>query len=76
MSLEADDEQHHLELGGHGVRLLGRGQTGSTTNGAAAKVMNFDRLGTKVRPDTFLGKTRRLTEVPKKSLCQKTGNSQ
>ena len=30
------------------------GQMGSTLiNGAAAKVMNFDRLGKKVRPSTF-----------------------
>ena len=26
---------------------------GVNTNGAAAKVMNFDRLGKKVRPGTF-----------------------
>ena len=26
---------------------------GVSTNGAAAKVMNFDRLGKKVRPGTF-----------------------
>ena len=36
---------------------------GVNTNGAAAKVMSFDRLGEKVRPGT-LG--RRLTGVPKK----------
>ena len=29
------------------------GQTGSTLMGPAAKVMNFDRLGKKVRPGTF-----------------------
>ena len=34
------------------------------TNGAAAKVMIFDRLGKKVDNE--------LTGVPKKSLCQKT----
>ena len=42
------------------------------TNGAAAKVMIFDRLGKKVRPGTF-GKLKviRLPGVPKTSLCQK-----
>ena len=32
---------------------FGCGPTGSNTNGAAAKVMNFARLGKKVRPGTF-----------------------
>ena len=42
---------------------------GVNTNGAAAKVMNFDRLGTKVLHGTF-GKIKaiRLTGVPKKSV--------
>ena len=46
---------------------------GVRTNGAAAKVMDFDGLGKKVRPGTF-GKIKlsRLMGVPKRSLCQKT----
>ena len=43
---------------------------GVNTNGAAAKVMKFDRLGKKVRPGT-LGKISRLTGGPKKCICQK-----
>ena len=35
--------------------LVGCGQNGVNANGAAAEVMHFDRLGTKVRPGT-LGK--------------------
>ena len=35
------------------VGLVGRGQNGVNTNGAAAKVMDFDRLRKKVRPGTF-----------------------
>ena len=49
---------------------------GVNANGAAAKVMNFDRLKKKVRPSTF-GKIKvGLTGVPKGSLCQKTRNLQ
>ena len=33
---------------------LGCKTNGVNTNGAAAKVMNFDRLGKKVRPGTFV----------------------
>ena len=57
--------------------LLGCGQMGSTLNGAAAKVMLFDRLGKKARPGPFWKiKVIRLTGVPKKSLCQKKRNLQ
>ena len=35
------------------LTCFGCGQMGSTLMGAAAKVMNFDRLGNKVRPGTF-----------------------
>ena len=43
-----------------------------STNGAAAKVMTFDRLGKKVRPGS-LGKIKvGEREYPKKSLCRKT----
>ena len=42
---------------------------GVNTHGAAAKVMNFVRLGKKVR--TGEDKSR-LTSVPKKSLCEQT----
>ena len=45
---------------------------GVNTNGAAAKVMNSDRLGEKVRPDTLLEGKGRLMGVPKKSVCQTT----
>ena len=53
---------------------LGCGQIGSTLmRPAAAKVMNFDKLGKKIRPGTFfLEYKNKSTEVPKKSLCQKT----
>ena len=46
---------------------------GVNTTGAAAKVMSFDRLGKKVRLDTF-GKINvgRLRGVPKKCLFKKT----
>ena len=40
------------------------------TNGAAAKVINFDRLWKKIRPGTFGEDKSRLAGVPKKSLCQ------
>ena len=37
--------------------LIGCEQMGSVnTNGAAAKVVNFDRLGKKIRPGTSFGK--------------------
>ena len=35
------------------LTLVGRGQMGSNTNGAAAEVINFDRFGKKVRPGAF-----------------------
>ena len=41
---------------------------GVNTNGAAAKVMDFDRLGKKVRPGHFWEDKSRLTRVPKKSF--------
>ena len=44
----------------------------NTTNGAAAKVMNVDRLGQKGTPWHFWEDKSRFTGVPKKSLCQKT----
>ena len=50
---------------GGGVALLGCGLSGVDINGAAAKVMNLDSLGKKVRPGTF-GK---ITGVPKRILC-------
>ena len=51
--------------------------TGVNTNGAAAKVMNFDRLWKKViMPWHFWEDKSRLTGVPKRSLCQKAWNSQ
>ena len=40
---------HFEELADH----LWLRTNGVSTNGAAAKVMNFDRLGKKVRPGTF-----------------------
>ena len=45
---------------------------GVNPNGAAAKVVKFDRLGKKVRPGTFgrIG-VERLPGVPKRSLRQK-----
>ena len=43
---------------------------GVDTNGAAAKVINFDRFGKKVRPWHFWEEKSRLTGVPQKSLCQ------
>ena len=53
---------------GHWLRT-----NGVNTNGAAAKVMNFDRLhiGEKGTPCHFSEGKNRLTGVPKKSLCQK-----
>ena len=46
---------------------------GVNTNGAAAKVMDFDRLGKKVRPGTFRKiQVALLMEVPKRSLCNIT----
>ena len=44
---------------------------GVDTNGATAKVINFDRLGKKVRPGTFGEDKSRLTGVPKRSVYQK-----
>ena len=44
---------------------------GVNTNEAAAKVMNFDKLGKKVRPGIFGNDKSRLTGAPKKSPCQK-----
>ena len=41
-------------LTGSGAPGISRkGANGVSTNGAAAKVRNFDRLGKKVRPGTF-----------------------
>ena len=46
---------------------------GVNTNGAAAKVMDSDRLGNRVRPGTLgLIKVGQREYIPKKSLCQKT----
>ena len=42
------------------------------TNGAAANIIDFDRLGKKVRPGTFGEIKSRLTGAPKRSPCQKT----
>ena len=42
----------HTSVGGVDRINLGRGQAGSTLNGAAAKVISFDGLGKKVRPGT------------------------
>ena len=47
---------------------------GVNTNGAAANVKMFDRLGKEARPGTF-GNSR-LTGVPKKPLCRTTWNLQ
>ena len=44
---------------------------GVNTNRDAAKVVDFDGLGTKGTPWHFLEDKSRLTGVPKKSLCQK-----
>ena len=44
---------------------------GVDTDGAAAKVMKFDRLGGKGTLWHFGEDKSRLTGVPKKSLCQK-----
>ena len=43
---------------------------GVYTNGAAANVINYDRLGKKVRPGTFEKIQVGLREYPEKSLCQ------
>ena len=45
---------------------------GVNTNGAAAKVINFDRLGEKGTPWHFWEYKSRLARVPERSLCQKT----
>ena len=45
---------------------------GVNTNGAAAKVMNFDRSGKKGTPWHFWEDKRRLKGVHQKSLCQST----
>ena len=37
----------------HRAACVGNGQLGSALIGAVAKVMDFDRLGRKVRPGTF-----------------------
>ena len=50
---------------------LGCGQMGFNTNGAAAKVMTFDRLGEKGTRCHFWEYKSRLTGVPRKSLRQK-----
>ena len=50
---------------------LGCGQNGVNTNGAAAKVMSFDRLGEKGTPWHLWEDKSRFMGVPKKSLCQK-----
>ena len=44
---------------------------GVSTNGVAAKVTSFDRLGEKVRPGTFGEDKLRLTGVPQKCIRQK-----
>ena len=44
---------------------------GVDTNGAAAKVRSFDRLGEKGTPWHFWEGKNRLTGAPKRSLCQK-----
>ena len=44
---------------------------GVNTNSAAAKVLNSDRSGKKVRPGTPGEIKSRLTGVPKRSLCKK-----
>ena len=49
---------------------------GVNTNGAAAKVMNFDRLGKKVRPGTFGKDKRSLTGVSQKVPLPKNMKSQ
>ena len=49
--------------------------TGVDTNGAAAKVMHFDRLRKKVRPGTF-GKIKVGAREYPKSPCQKAWHSQ
>ena len=55
------------------TRLDG-GQMGSTldTYGAAAKVMNIDRLGKKYTTWHFWEDKNRLTGIPKRSPCRKT----
>ena len=50
--------------------LFGCGQNGVNTNGTAAKVMNFDRLGTRCAPWHFWEDKSRLTGEPKKSLSK------
>ena len=47
---------------------MGCGQNGVSTNGAAAKVMDFDRLGQKGTLWHFWEVKSRLTGVPNKSL--------
>ena len=45
---------------------------GVSANGAAAEVMNSDRLGEKGTPWHFWEAESRLTGIPSRSLCQKT----
>ena len=54
-----------------GPRVSWLRTNGVNTNGAAAKVMNFVRLGKQIRPVTFWEDKSRLTGVPKKSLRRK-----
>ena len=62
---------HPGERGPWGVPVFWLRTNGVNTSGAAAKVMNFDRLGKKYDL-AFWGKNIRLTGIPQKSLCQKT----
>ena len=55
---------------------LGCRQMGSTPNGAAAEVINSDRLGEKMRPGTFGEIKAGQREHPKKSLCRQTRSLQ
>ena len=58
--------------GSAAARCLWLRTNGVNTNGAAAKVINFDRLGKKVRPGTF-GKTKvGQREYPKGPSVKKT----
>ena len=58
------------------LRTIRLRTNGVNTNGAAAKVISFDRFGEKTTPWHFWEIKSRLTGVPKKSLCQKTRNLQ
>ena len=69
---EQDPAARALAVARFDSPLLWLRTNGVNTNGAAAEVIFFDRLGAKGTPWHFWEDKSRLTGVPKKSLCQKT----